>query len=105
MAEGYILNATLYIYFICLGLTWYICVMEGGYSMEKPAWKQSWSWPRISSRSCCAVLVELFLRTSFCWLENNGDRFWDNCMHAGVSIDRALKKIDAHYLNALNYVK
>lgn len=43
-----------------------------GFGMkERQTWKQSWSWPLISSLSCWMMVVELFLRTSFCWLEDN----------------------------------
>lgn len=56
-------------------------------NIQIPTWKQSWSWPRISNRSCCVVLVELFLRTSFCWLKNIGSCWlWDNSSCAVVSI-------------------
>ena len=33
-----------------------------------PTWKQSWSWPLISRRSCWATLEELLRSTSFCCL-------------------------------------
>lgn len=51
---------------------WKLINISSLFILVQSTWKQSWSWPRIRSRSCCVVLVELFLRTSFCWLKNNG---------------------------------
>lgn len=55
-------------------------------------WKQSWSWPRMSRRSCCVAFGELFLSTSFCWLKAKpwGTRSGTSLWRAGpTDLDQA----------------